>query len=109
MAHTQSGNFHRFRQSYQNWVFQVDVRLLISVEDHNRVPQQVLVVDEVVVLVGLVDAVVAVPDGDGGGEGGDEHGGHPDRHVRAVRVPDAETRTAVKKVIVVMNSTRFFL
>ena len=81
--------------SYQNRVLEVDVRLLIAVEDDDGVAQEVLVVDERVVLVGLVDAVVAVADGDGGGDGGDEHGGHARRHVRAVRVPDAQSAAAV--------------
>ena len=94
---TESGIFHRI-SGYQNWVFQVDVRLLISVEDHDRVPQEVFVVDELVVFVGLVNAVVAIPHGEGSGERGDEHGGHPHRHVRAVRVPDTEPGTAVTNV-----------
>ena len=85
--------------SYQNRVFEVDVRLLIAVKDDDWVAQEVLVVDERVVLVRLVDAVVAVADGDGGGDGGDEHGGHPRRHVRAVRVPDAQSAAAVKRCV----------
>ena len=103
--HWKSGIYHQLLKqpcsaifpyiTYQDRVLEVDVRLLIAVEDDDWVAQEVLVVDERVVLVGLVDAVVAVADGDGGGDGGDEHGGHARRHVRAVRVPDAQSAAAV--------------
>ena len=87
--------------THQNGVFQVDVRLLIPIQDHDRVPQKVLVVHELVVFVGLVNAVMAVPDDHGGSERGDEDRGHASRHVRAVGVPDAEPDTSEARLIAI--------